>query len=143
MAKRILVPLDDTEAHEAIVPVVRAVARESGGSVRLLRVSPVPEQVLAPSGQPITYLDQEMDRLTAIGMEDLRRVEGELDGVPVESVVRFGEVVEEIVSEAEATHADLIALSASARGRLRGALAPGVAARVAAKSSVPTLVLRR
>jgi nucleotide-binding universal stress UspA family protein len=143
MAKRILVPLNADVAHDDVLPIVRAVARDSGGSVRLLRVYPVPQQVIAPSGRPLTYLDQEMDRLTALGTDELRRLAAELPGVPVETVVRFGEPVEEILLEAEAAGADLIALSESARGRWRDAVAPGVATRVARKSSIPTLVLRR
>ena len=60
----------------------------------------------------------------------------------MESVVRFGEPAQEILLEAEAFDADLIALATSNRGRLRGALLPGVAERVARKAPVPTLVLR-
>ena len=42
MAKRILAPIDLREDHEAIVPVVAALARDTGATVRLLRVVPVP-----------------------------------------------------------------------------------------------------
>jgi nucleotide-binding universal stress UspA family protein len=50
MSKRILVPLDGDEVGEAITPVVTALAAESGGSVRLLRVAPVPELVVGSHG---------------------------------------------------------------------------------------------
>ncbi len=142
MTKRILLPLGDDPAHEAVVPIVRALARDSGGSVRLLRVYPVPRQVVTESGRVVTYLDQEMDRVTASGVDDLRRVEAQLD-VPAESVVRFGDPAEEIALEAEAVDADLVVLSTAPRGRLRGLLAPGIAAEVARTSPAPTLVLRR
>jgi nucleotide-binding universal stress UspA family protein len=56
--------------------------------------------------------------------------------------VRFGEPVEEIVLEAEAFGADVIALAEPAHGRLRRTLAPGVADRVARAAGVPTLILR-
>jgi universal stress protein A len=141
MAKRILVPLDTRDDSEAIVPVVAAMAQRSGGSVRLLRVSPLPERVVGPYGRTIAYSDQEMARVTAEGLDDLQRVEAELHGVPVDSVVRFGDPVTEILLEAEAFDADLIALAASPRGRLRRAVAPGVADRLIAKAPVPTLVL--
>jgi nucleotide-binding universal stress UspA family protein len=143
MTKRILVPLGGGEPQEAVVPMVRALAREAGGTVRLLRIFPVPEQLVSASGRAITYLDQEMERLTAIGLDDLRRVELGLDGVPVESVVRFGAVPDEILLEADAAGADLIALSARKRGWLRGLLGWDVASEVARRSSVPTLVLHR
>jgi len=83
-----------------------------------------------------------MARLTAEGQADLQRLEAELLGVPAETVVRFGEPAEEIVREAEAFDADLIALGADRQGYLRTALAPGVADRVTYKSRVPTLTLR-
>ena len=141
MAKRVLVPVDARARSETVVPLVAALARGGGASVRLLRVSPVPERVVGPHGQTIAYADQEMARLTGEGLDDLRRIEVELDGIPVESVVRFGDPVEEILLEAEAFDADLIALSTSARGRLGRALWPGVPERVAAQATVPTLVL--
>jgi len=142
MAKRVLAPLAARERSAAIVPVVFALAHGSGATVRLLRIFPVPHRVIGPRGETVAYADQEMARLTAEGLDDLRRLEVELDGIPVESVVRFGEPAQEILLEAEAFDADLIALATSNRGRLRGALLPGVAERVARKAPVPTLVLR-
>lgn len=142
MAKRILVPLDDAESSEEIIPLVSALASGAGSSVRLLRVESVPAQVMGPAGRTIAYVDQEMDRLTAEGLRDLSRHEARFVGVPVESTVRFGEPVEEILLESEAFDADLIALVTSNRSRLRSALSPDVAERVMRKASTPALVLR-
>jgi nucleotide-binding universal stress UspA family protein len=141
MAKRILVPIDAREDREAIVPVVAPLARHSGATVRLLRVSPVPERVVGEYGRTIAYSDQEMARVTAEGLDDLHRIEADLHGIPVESVVRFGDPVAEILLEAEAFDADLIALTTSRHGRLRSALSPGVAQQIARKAPVPTLAL--
>src|SRR5882724_11944512 len=41
MAKRILVPIGTNERAEVIVPVVAALARDGGGTVRLLSVQPL------------------------------------------------------------------------------------------------------
>jgi nucleotide-binding universal stress UspA family protein len=141
MMKRILVPISGEMPDEAIVPVVAALGRDTGASVRLLRVFPVPSHVVGTHGRTVAFADQEMARLTAEGLDDLRRVEAQLETVPVENVVRFGEPAEEIVLEAEAFGADLIALASRPRGRLRGALDPGVAAEVARRAPVPTLTL--
>ena len=43
MAKRILVPLDETTEHEAILPLVADIARQAGATVRLLHVAGPPE----------------------------------------------------------------------------------------------------
>ena len=126
MAKRILAPLDTRENSDAIVPVLAGLARGSGSTVRLLRVFPLPERVVGPHGRTIAYADQEMARLETEGLGDLHRIEAELHGLPVETVVRFGDPVEEILHESDAFDADLIALTASDRG-LRRALGRGVA----------------
>lgn len=142
LAKHILVPLDRDERSEAIVPLVAAVARDSGATVRLLRVYPVPERLEVEHGRVVEYVDQAMQRLTAEGEDDLARVEAQLGGVPVERVVRFGEPVEEIALEAEAFHADVIALAEPARGGLRRVFASSIPEQVTRETAVPTLVLR-
>jgi nucleotide-binding universal stress UspA family protein len=142
MTKRILTPIDGRVESEVIVPVIAALARGAGSTVRLLRVFPVPEHVVGPYGRTVAYVDQEMARLTAEGMDELAHIEAELDGLPVERVVRFGEPAEEIRLEAEAYNADLVTLATTRRSRLGKALAPGVAERLEADSKVPTLVLR-
>ena len=142
MAKRILTPIDGCEESTAIVPMVAALARGAGSTVRLLKVFPVPERVMGPHGRTIAYVDQEMARLTALGQDELAHVEAELEGIPVERVVRFGEPSEEIRLEAEAFNADLVTLATSRRSRLGSALRPGVTERVVQESPVPTLVLR-
>src|SRR5882672_6951903 len=142
MAKRILTPIDGRGPSETIVPVVAALARGAGSTVRLLRVFPVPEQVIGPYGRTIAYVDQEMARLTALGLDELAHVEAELEGIPVERVVRFGEPAEEIRLEAEAFNADLVTLATTRRSRLGSALVPGVAEQLEGDAKVPTLVLR-
>jgi nucleotide-binding universal stress UspA family protein len=142
MVKRILAPIGEREGDEAIVPVVSALAHGAGSTVRLLRVFPVPEGVVDSDGRTVVYSHQEMDRLTSEGLDDLGRIEAQLQGVPVESVVRFGEPVEEILLEAEAFDADLIALEGPRTGRLQSVLTPDVADRLARKATVPTLTLR-
>jgi nucleotide-binding universal stress UspA family protein len=142
MAKRILTPIGEGDRSDAIVPIVGALAHGAGSSVRLVRVFPVPREVVDSNGHVIAYSHQQMERMTADGLDELTRVEAQLQGIPVESVVRFGEPVEEILLEAEAFDADLIALAAPAHGRLRAAVAPGVAERVARQASVPTLTVR-
>jgi nucleotide-binding universal stress UspA family protein len=142
MAKRILTPIDGCEESATIVPVVAALARDAGSTVRLLRVFPVPERVMGPHGRTIAYVDQEMARLTALGQDELALVEAQLEGIPVERVVRFGEPAEEIRLEAEAFNADLVTLATSRRSRLGSVLRPGVADRVIQEAPIPTLVLR-
>ena len=139
--KRILVPLDGRETAEAVVPVVAALARDTGATVRLLRIFPVPSQVTTPQGFMVASVDHEMARLESRALSDFAPAELGLAELPVETVVRYGEPVEEIAREAEVFGADMIALTSGRRGRLRSALAPGVAQRVQTRTATPTLVL--
>jgi nucleotide-binding universal stress UspA family protein len=139
--KRILVPLDGRETAEAVVPVVAALARDSGAAVRLLRIFPVPSEVVMSQGRMVASVDQEMARLESRALSDFAPAEIELAGLPVETVVRYGDPVEEIAHEADAFGADLIALGAGRHGRLRSVLAPGTAQRLQARTETPTLVL--
>jgi len=142
MAKRILAPIDGCQESTAIVPVVAALARGAGATVRLLKVFPVPERVMGQYGRTIAYVDQEMARLTAQGLDELAHVEAELEGIPVERIVRFGEPAEEIALEAQAFDADVVTLATNKRNRFASALRPRTVERVMEKTDVPTLVLR-
>jgi nucleotide-binding universal stress UspA family protein len=139
--KRILVPLDGRERAEAVVPVVAALARDTGAAVRLLRIFPLPSQVMTPQGWMVATVDQEMARLESRALSDFAPAEIELAGLPVETVVRYGDALEEITQEAATFGADLIALTSGRRGRLRAALAPGLAQRLQTRTATPTLVL--
>lgn len=142
MIKRILVPLDGRESSERVLPVIAALARD-GAAIRFLRVFPVPDRIVGPGNRTIAYVDQEMARLTGIGLAELRPAETRLSEIPSEKIVRFGDPDAEILLEAEAFGADLIVLSAKARGRLMRGIAPGIADRVARRATIPTLVLKQ
>lgn len=140
MPKRILVPLDRSEAAHGVLPLVGDLARSNGATVRLLHIAPIPEQRVAADGRVIAYASQEMERIQFKWLDYFKAAEAQLEGVPVESVVRFGNPVEEIVGGAEAYGADLIAVSTPSRSGLRRVLG-GVADKVFHKSHVPVMLL--
>ena len=140
MAKRILLPLDRGDAARSVVPFVADMARSSGATVRLLHVAAVPKERVADDGRIVAYANQEMERIEAARLDDLKVAEAELEGVPVESVIRFGKPAEEILREAHAFGADLIAVTAERRGWLRRMFG-GVIAKVFRRSDVPVLLL--
>jgi len=140
MAKRILVPLDRSEASTSVLPLVADIARSSGATVRLLHVAPIPKERTTDDGRVVAYASQEMERIEFSRLAYLKEAEARLDGVPVESVIRFGHPVEEIVREVDAFGADLVAVSTEGRGWL-GRLFGGVADRVFHKAGVPVMLL--
>jgi universal stress protein A len=139
MAKRILVPLDKQRSSEEVLPLVADMARSSGAALRLLHVAPVPERQVSEYGRVIAYADQEMARIEAETRGYFEPVEATLDGVPVETVVRFGDPVEEILTETESFGADLIAMATRRRSWLRALR--DTSRRVSRKAQVPVLVL--
>jgi nucleotide-binding universal stress UspA family protein len=141
-AKRILVPLDGSESAETAAAVAADLARSSGGSVRLLRVSPVPKQWVGDYGRVVVYADQEMERLTAEGRDYLETVGAQLPAVPIESVVRFGEPAEEILVEAEAFGADTIVLATRRPSWLKRVTGGGIGQWLLSKAPVPVVLVR-
>lgn len=142
MAKRVLVPLDQSTAAEAVVPVIGDMARGGGATVRLLHVAPIPDAVHGVDGRIVSYADQETARLEAEAMDYLRTIEAQLDGVPVECAVRFGEPLPEILADAEAFGADLVVL-ATAGGNPMGRIIRGsLAEHLLHETPVAALILR-
>jgi len=142
MAKRILVPLDNATEYEAILPLIADTARGSGATVRLLHVAPVPQSVLGQGSRIVAYANQEMERLEAEWLHSMQAFEPLLTGVATEHVVRFGEPVEEILTEAEAFAADLIAVTTTCRSGVKRGLLGSVAEQVVKRARPSVLLLR-
>ena len=138
MAKRILVPLDEAVQAESMVEAVGALARSTGATVRLLHVAPVADAVMDDDGHVLAYSDQETERLEAEALDFLHAASIGLEGLPVECAVRFGDPVAQIVEDAEAWNADLIAMATRGRGSIGRALLGSVAEQVFRKA--PTAV---
>jgi nucleotide-binding universal stress UspA family protein len=139
MAKRILVPLDRSELAEAVVPLVADLARGAGATVRLLHVAAVPGNLVSTEGRTIAYADQEMERLEAEGLDHLKGVATRL-GLPAECVVRFGDDADEILREAEACGADLLAVATAGKSGLKRMVMGSVAEQVFRRARVPVLL---
>ena len=142
MAKRFLVPLDHRSVGEPAMAIVADAARAAGGTVRLLHVAAVPSIVVSPEGRTVAYADQETSRIEAAHLDDLRRFEPVFAGVPVEAVVRFGEPVEEILAEAEAFGAEVIAVMTTCRNGVKRTLLGSVAEQLLRKAATTVMLIR-
>jgi nucleotide-binding universal stress UspA family protein len=140
--KRIVLPLDGSPTAESVLPVVADLARAGGGSVCLLRVMPLPSNCEDADGRVIAYADQEMERLEAEARDYLRTVEMRLGALSIESHVRFGDPLHEILKEADAFGADLIAVTTAGRSGVGRAVLGSVAERVFRKAGTPVLLYR-
>jgi nucleotide-binding universal stress UspA family protein len=142
MAKRILVPLDETTEHEAILPIVADLARASHARVRLLHVAHAPEAVVSEDGQVVAYIDQEATRLRVQWLDHVSALEPMLQDLELERDVRFGNALTEILADAEEFGADLIAVTTSSKKTLKDRLLGSVAADLMKRAKVPVLLLR-
>jgi nucleotide-binding universal stress UspA family protein len=130
MAKRILIPLDEAVHGENMIDTIGPLAREAGATVRLLHVAPIPESIVDDDGRVLAYSDQEGSRLEAEALDFLHAASIGLEGIAVEYGVRFGDPVEQILEDAAAWDADLIAMATRGRGCIERALLGSVAEQV-------------
>ena len=138
--RTILVPLDGSPGSESVLWTVGELARAQGARVRLLRVADAVSSVWTP-GRVVTYADQETARVEQEEIGYLRRVAAGLPEVPVDTVVRFGDPVAEIVEEAEVWGADLIAMATHQRAGLARVIKGSIAERVERGTTIPVVLV--
>ena len=143
MYKRVLVPVDGSEVAEAIVPFILDIAGPLDLDVLLLAVN-----------RPIAPLAVESTRHLPIEDVERRREEAEAylaglatemrtKGVRVETHVRRGEPVAEILAAATDEKADLIAMTTHGRTGAARLLFGSIAEGVLRHSPVPVFLMRQ
>jgi nucleotide-binding universal stress UspA family protein len=142
MAKRILIPLDEAVQAESMVEAVSALARSTHATVRLLHVAPRPESITDDYGHVVVYADQESARLEAEAIDYMRAATIGFGDAALEYTVRYGDPVEQILEEAEAWNADLIAMTTRGRNRIGRALVGSVAEHVFRKAPMAVTLYR-
>jgi nucleotide-binding universal stress UspA family protein len=140
--KKILLAVDRSSRALAMADLVADTARGAHATVRLLHVASEPSAVHDAEGRVVVYADQESASRTSEGLDYLRALEIHFEGVPVESAVRFGDPVTQILDEADAFGADLIVVGTAGRSGIGRVLLGSVAERVFAKAAVPVMLVR-
>jgi len=133
--KKILVPLDGSEAAEAVIPFAREIAGRSGGEV-----------VLVTAVQQVGVWDatlsvQVVEREEESAKEYLNEIIGR-NGTGLTAKTVQGDAAEAILSAAKEESADLIALSTHGRSGIARWLFGSTATHVLENSPVPVLFLR-
>lgn len=138
MYRRVLVPLEHSQADEHILRHVTALARWSGASVVLIHVAD--GWAARVHGQLKLRESEEMrsDR------EYIERVCTTLagDGVECDAVLASGDPSAEIAAAAEREKCDLIAMATHGHGFINDVVRGSVANEVRHKSMVPVLLVR-
>ena len=136
----ILVPLDGASGSEVVLDSIGEIARAEGASVRLLRVH-LPVHEVEVEGRVVAYADQEAERVEAEAKEYLESAAASLGSIAVSLAVRFGEPVEQIVAEADAVGATLIAMATHRRTGIARIVKGSVAERVERSTAIPVLLV--
>ena len=120
-AKRVLMVITPAVAPdlESAARSAAALARESGGMVRMAWMQPLPPPRVDHHDRVGADTDREMVRLTEIAQDRMRALAWDFGEVEVEQVVRFGRLATELAVEAHAWDADLIGLATPARPTFR------------------------
>jgi nucleotide-binding universal stress UspA family protein len=133
MFTKLLVPLDGTIEAAAALPAATTLARATGASITLVRVTA--NSVDDPAEARVGDLIAE-DEVRAAA-EDLAT-----GGLLVDWLVRAGPVPESIIQAAQVSKADVIVMATHGRVGISRAFAGSVSERVVADSGRPVLVLK-
>ena len=128
MLKRVLVPLDGSQAAEAVLPFVELLAGRASAEVHLLTVVPAAEEATATS-DAFRYLESLTDRLRGRSLS-------------CEFAITAGEPGDTILSEADAKAVDIIAMSTHGRSGLARWILGSVADKVVHRTDKPLLLVR-
>jgi CBS domain-containing protein len=137
----ILVPLDGSAGSETVLETIGEIARGEDASVRLLSVH-APVHEVEADGRIVAFVDQEMERVEAEARTYFQRVVAGLGPVTVSFVVRFGDPVDQIVEEAKASRATLIAMATHRRTGIARIVKGSVAERVERTTTVPVMLVQ-
>jgi nucleotide-binding universal stress UspA family protein len=153
--QRILVPLDGSEHSLRALDVAIQVAKKFGGKITLVHVYSaavrpvmVPEATTVPPPMIPIMTPMEVSKVaeaarkagSGILGDGAQRVKAE--GVPVETVLREGNTVQEIVKTAEEGKFDLIVMGARGISKIRELLLGSVSDGVLRNAPCPVLIVK-
>lgn len=172
MTKRLIVPLDQSEAAESVLPLARGLAAQLDLPVTLMSVIETPpavaEQVLAGGRQPAAVNasttdgprgpfgrwtgwttgmppEEEIERARKAATDANTYLKGIAEGfgdVPVEVTVRFGHPAEMILQTAEERPGSVITIASHGRGGIGQRVLGSVVSQVVRGATVPVFAVR-
>lgn len=142
--RRILVPIDFSEAGQQALEYARVFAGLTGASVRLVHVLELTYLATLPyGGGELAYAQFDRDRLREVITRQIGAIQAEgLGGIRTSFEVREGVAHREIAAAAKAEKTDLIIMGARGHGRLERVLLGSTAERVVRLAPCPVLVVK-
>ena len=144
MFKRILVPLDGSKRAERALPVAARIARQTNGSLILIRVVSMATELWPYVDLETAHTQAvvEMELLEAAHYLESRAALPELEGIAVDTVVMHGPTASTILNVALSHGADLITICSRGYTGMTRWVMGSIADKLARHSAVPVLVLR-
>lgn len=143
MFRRILVTLDGSKFAEAALPSAAAIARRSGGELRLVTVADPGWAFITESGWSVGDADaHEAARKTASEYLEATRYQLVETCPRISNVVRQGYPPDEIMAEAEAFDADLLVMATHGRDAFKSLWLGSVTDQCVRHAHRPVLVVR-
>ena len=140
--RSVLVPLDGSPFAERALPLAVALARRSGGSMRLALVHQVPPP--PATGEAVRVYTRIERAVRQAELEYLRRLATEASrdvGRPVRSVILDGAVAAGLQEYAHDSGADLVVMTTHGRGPVQRAWLGSVADRLVRTLDIPVLLV--
>ena len=143
MVKRLLMVItsDTLREGESALRDAAAMARRSGGLVRMMLVQSIPKPRFDRYDRLVADADSEMVRLAGMAEDELRTLAADHPDVAIEQVVRFGGLVDEVVMEAEVFDPDLVAVTAARHPGMRAQLVAWYLSHVTRLARAPVMLL--
>ncbi len=141
--KRILCPIDFSDASRAALETAAELAKRFGAMVALFHAYPVPGYTF-PDGSFVasSKMLDELSGQASRHMEEWKALAEGMGVGHVEVATAVGEPAQEILIFAKAQHADLIVIGTHGRTGLQHALMGSVAERVVRRATSPVLTVR-
>ena len=141
--KRIICPIDFSDASRAALEAAAEVAKRYGAKVALFHAYPVPGYTF-PDGSFVAS-SKMLDELSEQAQRHLAEWKAIAEGMGIANVeiaTAIGEPAHEILAFAKAQQADLLVLGTHGRTGIQHALMGSVAERVVRRSTCPVLTVR-
>ncbi len=141
--KRIICPIDFSDASRAALEAAAEVAKRYGAKVALFHAYPVPGYTF-PDGSFVAS-SKMLDELSEQAQRHLAEWKAIAEGLGIANVeiaTAIGEPAHEILAFAKAQQADLLVLGTHGRTGIQHALMGSVAERVVRRSTCPVLTVR-
>ena len=138
MYKHILVPLDNSPVDETILQHIRPLARLGGSRLTLVHVA----DGFVARNQVGLKLGESPEMIEDRQYLDRRRGELAAEGFAVDAVLACGDPVEHILTTAEQTGCDLIAMATHGHRLLGDLILGSVASDVRHRTDIPVLLIR-